>query len=396
MKKYNHFIASILCILLVSCENYGDYSNIKIFPDGTDPDNTEGTRDPYLQPFSSYSIWNMPIGSNAKYVDAQLEVNGNFSVRAEEEYIILTPEEPLLPVYVSNAAWNTSDYSDRCGHTDRISFYAPIPKDLRYDFTDQKNGNALWWANACVSILKSDGVTLIESQPFAKCSMDEATTGPFGFSEVNIYGDGIKGSHGGSGLSAIGGTLRIHELTPTSGPIPHALKIDVYATRNLYYDVKTKKGYRWPAVVHDNSATDEINGYGKKRTTPVCEECKMGALLALPNTVQIEDLKLKTKPAQIIAQAFQDYGAYIVDDTAMDNVFCISIENSPNGRFLDEFKKNWGFDFQTSDTGSSKDWEDDLKIIFQNLHVIDNNAEGNVGGGGDPRKPLADKLKRMD
>jgi hypothetical protein len=30
------------------------------------------TRDKYLWPFASYSIWNLPIGSKATYVDAKL------------------------------------------------------------------------------------------------------------------------------------------------------------------------------------------------------------------------------------------------------------------------------------------------------------------------------------
>ena len=34
----------------------------------------------------------------------------------------------------------------------------------------------------------------------------------------------------------------------------------------------------------------------------------------------------------------------------------------------------------------------DLVHIFQQLHVVANNAEARVGGGGEPRVPLAPKI----
>ena len=43
--------------------------------------------------------------------------------------------------------------------------------------------------------------------------------------EIDILGDGALGAHGGSGLSAVGGTIRSGELAPGAGPIRHALKV---------------------------------------------------------------------------------------------------------------------------------------------------------------------------
>ena len=400
MKIEYYLFSLLLCMpAFTACkDNHND--EIEIFPNG-DPGLAEsGTRDPYLQPFSSYSIWNMPIGSNATYVDAHLDIKGNFWLGNEDECIILTPNEELIPVYVSPALWDWN-YGTRCLKTnenDNPALYLPIPKSFRYDFS---NGTARLWGNACSSILKSDGVTVVESQPLAKCTDNEAYTSQWR-TEVSILGDGLEGCQGGSGMNAMGGTLRVHELQHPTDTIRHALKITIEAARNLYYDNETKKGYRWPARTHDSSADDPNIGYGVKRTTQVVPDLKMGALLALRSDVDIDKLGLKTDPGKLIALAFKDYGAYIVDDSAQDYVMNVAVERGNNGWFIDKFKENWGFDFMFNENWSAdgatsnNDWANDWKIILENLCVVSNNEEGNIGGGGTPRRPLAPKLKNIN
>jgi len=53
----------------------------------------------------------------------------------------------------------------------------------------------------------------------------------------------------GSGLSSIGGSIRLTELTKNQ-PIRHALLIS--GEKYLYYS-HAVPGYRWPAYVADNS-----------------------------------------------------------------------------------------------------------------------------------------------
>ena len=99
----------------------------------------------------------------------------------------------------------------------------------------------------------------------------------------------------------------------------------------------------------------------------------------------------------ILARAFQDYGAYVVDDAAWP-VYAISTELSPDGRVEDEFEAIWGF----SMTPESRDtpWARDMDRIFLNLSVVDNWDEatwqeaaasnGAPGaGGGAPRTAWA-------
>lgn len=350
------------------------------------------TRNMYKWPFEQKSIWNMPIGDEAEYVHAHLEPADGITV--DEDYIVLTPSESLMKVYQNNTGWDGDGNTwNRCYHEGltNVLFEAPIPQSWIVS-PDTWDG---YTPNAGIAVVKEDGLTLIEGQPFAHCEEGQPAACSYILqSGHKITGDGIRGAHGGSGLSAIGGALRIHELTPSSGPIRHALKINVSAARNLYYDVTTK-GYRWPADRADSYAANEGNGYGRQRNAeyPVVQECRMGALLALPSTIDIDALGLKTEPAKIIARALQDYGGYIVDDTGDGwNANAFITEWSPEGRFKTEFKKNWGFDFVAWDEsaeGKAKEWKMDINLIFANLHVVVNNTAETIGGPGFRRQPFA-------
>jgi hypothetical protein len=340
-----------------------------------------GTRDPLKWPFSRYSIWNTPIGSKAKYVHAGIEKAQKMGMTIDEDYIIMNPNAPLVDIYENFADWDRN--KSRCEVEGKLIFSAPIPKSFIV--------SPLTWdgltPNAGLAVLMSDGKTIKQTQPFAFCDPDKPATSHYVFKDQDIYGTGTYGAHGGSGLSAIGGALRHYELTPSSGKIRHALKINLFGRKNFYFDDKTK-GYRWPAERADGYASEN---YYKDRTLPVVKECRMGALLALPAYMNLDSLGFETEPAKILAEALKDYGAYIVDDTGWD-VYCIITEWSPDGRFSDEFQKNWGFSFIQN--SKNHPWSRDMDRIFLNLHVVDNNSSFAIGGGGTPRLPLAPEFQK--
>jgi hypothetical protein len=115
---------------------------------------------------------------------------------------------------------------------------------------------------------------------------------------------------------------------------------------------------------------------------------EIGSLLAIPDSIDIHSLALETEPGIILATAFQNYGAYIVDDSYRD-IASIETEFSPDGRMIDEFKQKWGFDFESNPRGGKKSgdsnedtpWTRDIKRIIKILHVIDNNTATTIGGG---------------
>jgi hypothetical protein len=337
------------------------------------------TRDPLKQPFSSNSIWNMPIGKDAKYVPAELEKAMAAGMTIDEDIIVLKPDAPLTEIFTNYAGWNRE--KDRCPKEGPLLFSAPVPNDF---VVSKSNWDGLT-PNSGIAVLMADGRTIKQTQPFARCIAGESGTSQYMFEVMDIYGDGYYGAHGGSGLSAIGGALRIGELISEDQPIKHVLKINVFGKKNLYYD-ETTKGFRWPAKRADGYAK---GNYGTERTKPVNKDCRMGALLAIPPFIDLDKLQFETIPGRILAQAFRDYGAYIVDDTAWD-VYAIVTEWGPDGRVADEFEKKWGFSMKQS--SKETPWSRDMDRIFLNLHIVVNNSPQSIGGGGKPGVPMAAEL----
>lgn len=328
---------------------------------------THAQRDPYKWPFSATSIWNLPLHKNAQYKHAQLGAPLGAGVLSDEDYIVLTPNAPLVPVYTNFAGWD--HFRSRCTKDGPLLFEAPIPTN----YTISPKNWIGETPNAGIAILMPDGVSLRQTQPFARCDTGGFGTSRYIWPDESIYGSGIDGAHGGSHMSVLGGTIRLGELVP-GGEIRHAIKMNVYGMKYLFYD-SINKGCRWPALKSDGYAP---TGYGKKgKPEP---ECRMGALLALKPDLDLSSLQFETGangPAMMLAKTFQNYGAYIVDDTYWD-VIALETEFSPEGRVIDEFKKAWGFEFECS---TNSPFGRDMAKLFTRLHVVTNNTAETIGGG---------------
>jgi hypothetical protein len=343
----------------------------------------KAVRDPLKQPFASTSIWNMPIGRNAVYVAAGLPTVPGGDKWApmpdtDEEIIVLDPGAPLAKVYYSDAAWTGKN---RCQPTGAVIAEVPIPAGYLVPHNSTNNSAAF---------LAPDGHTLINVQPFTRCSAAHATS-LVKFPSTDLYGDGRIGAHGGSSLSAIGGSLRLGELRPGGEPPRHALKVNVYAKQALF-PCKTKTAcYTWPASSADGYA---IGHYGIRnpKADPLM---KMGALLAIPAQVDLARLGLETQPAKMLAWTLQNYGAYIVDDTWSPS-FAINVETGPNGSFRKQFRDDWGFPLNQR-VNDDTPWVRDMQRLVAALAVVANNGPDSIGGGGEPLQPLAPELRpQMD
>jgi hypothetical protein len=342
---------------------------------------TSETRDPLKWPFSSNSIWNMPIGSSAQYVAANLNPTPGGDVWApvpqvDDEIIILKPTAPLTNVNYSDAAWTGKN---RCSATGGLLFQAPIPTNYLVPHNN---------ANGSAVILAADGRTLIHTQPFTRCTSGAAATALVRFPAVDLYGTGHGGSHGGSGLSAIGGSIRLGELRPGQQGPRHALKVNVYAREALARCSSYASCYRWPATAADSYA---VGHYGSNAPSNVPTGMKMGALLAIPASVNIGSLGLETEPARQLAWTLQNYGSYIVDDT-WGPAFALNAETGPDGNKRSEFRADWGFDLEQRVNGNTP-WTRDMQRLMRALHLVDNNGPSSIGGGGTPRQPLAPAFK---
>lgn len=331
---------------------------------------TAPLRDPLQQPFASTSIWNMPIGSNAVYVFANISRKSR--ITADPDIIVLTPNAPLTEVHFNDAYW--SRLKDRCTVNGTTLFIVPVP--VNYIVSNGLPGTP----NNAAAILLADNRTIRQFQPFTRCIAGGGITSSWKTPlDVDIYGDGILGAHGGSKMSSIGGTIRLGELTKTSKNITHVLKINLYSATDLS---PTNGGFRWPAAQADYTYSTIYKG-----KVPAS---RMGSLYAIPPTISLASLNLQTEPGRRIAWTMQNYGAYVVDDTAW-NANGIETELGPAGDVQQEFQAEWEFSFESFDQNSN--WVKDINKIFDNLYVVDNNYDpGTIGGGGTPLQPLAAPL----
>jgi len=321
-----------------------------------------GLRDKYLQPFASDSIWNMPIGSSAHYVDARIGRVGNTTI--DEEYWVVTDESMSVRPFFTNRNFGPG----RC-ETTVYQYDLPVPDNLVIpDATERST------PNNPAAFLLPDGRTIRQMNPVARCEPGGPLTAGFPAATVDIYGDGILGGHGGSHLSSIGGSIRLGELTD-SEPIRHALKVNLDAHRFLSREFN---GFRWPATAADYSALyPPEDGRSYNGPEPAL---RMGALLAIPAWVNLDSLDLQTEPARKLAWTLQQYGAYVVDSTAWD-AHALDVQVGVR----EDFRLRYRMDIE-ADSGP---WYEDMMTLFSELQVVDNNAPGAVGGGGAPLQPLA-------
>ncbi|MFZ6875756.1 hypothetical protein ACO0LF_27120 [Undibacterium sp. Di27W] len=397
------------------------------------------SRDPLKWPFSSDSIWNMPIGRNAIYSHANLPavfgrtadetfyffISGN-----DDDYLFLNPGAPLTNVYINTAAWQRQAVPhttgiNRCYNRDPVNdvisstttstllVTVPMPADYIVPSTRGNNGGAF---------LMPDGRTFKQIQPIARCNAGEPATALVYIrqpSDEDLYGTGITGAHGGSKLSTIGGTLRLGELRPNQPAPRHVLKLDV-DSRVVFPKCSNTPGgtlppcHRWPALVADSGAANpaDATSYGYLAQANVNPAMSMGALLALPASLSIDSLNLETEPGRQLAWTLQNYGAYIVDSTGFPSYY-FGTESGPDGSFTAQFKRDWGYDFlqrtytdaerarraripPSSDSYTSVEstrWLHDMQKIITALQVVTNNSASNVGGGGVRLQPLAVEIR---
>ncbi len=342
------------------------------------PPGERETRDVRAWPFAADSIWNTPIGSGARFGPTNFSDVPGGDVWApmphiDEEYIALTPQAPLTPIYYSDASWDADKNRCVAFSPRRLLTTVPMPADFLVAHSNE---------NAGAAFLMPDGKTIHQMQPLARCSAGGYGTSLLTFAPVDIYGDGRLGAHGGSGLSSIGGSLRVGELRPGGQPPRHALKVNVYSREELSPCATMKDCYVWPARTGDGHA---FGRYGKAgKPSPAM---RMGALLAIPSSTAVASLGLETSPAKMLAWTLQNYGAYVVDDTWAP-AFHFSASREPTGSFTAQFEKDWGFKV-TQRVRDGSPWVRDVQRLRRALRVVTNNTPSTVGGGGTRLQPPA-------
>ncbi len=332
-----------------------------------DYDKVAACRDARKWPFLSTSIWNTPIGSGAVFHDPGIfrpPFSLPYNFFSDDDYFIVTASnDPLTPWY-DQGGWGPYPH---CNITGKLAANIPFP----FNLTVTELGN-----NA-VALLLPDNHTIINTQPLYRCKPGSPVLSAVmpGVEEKDdiIWGNGTWGAHGGSGLSSIGGTIRLGELLPDTPPIQHALKLQLFASI-YYYD--QRPGYVWPALNCDGYAFDPKypQHYGGKDIY-----LSPGSLLAIPSNITVN---VTTVPGKKLLFALQNYGGYLCDDTFVNR----GTFNTEHG-VTDEFQATYGYAFNDRPPGPAAAWYADMLALFQSLHVVINNRNNTIGGGGTPLQP---------
>ena len=325
-------------------------------------------RDPWIQPFLSTSIWNTAIGADATFVPANIFSTRLFDkVSADIAWFVQVKDtDPVTPWY-NQVSWDHA--VDHCAIVNPPTIYKTIAFPANY------TNNVCNNCNNCASLLQPDGQTVVQMLGLYRCTVG----GPILAEPKRITNirtsDGMYGSHGGSDLSGIGGTIRPGELLPKTGPITHALNLQLYAA--LYYykellptgDLDRDSCKTWPAVRCDGYAvSDRYNG-----TNPAL---RMGALLAIPLKISTSiNSRISSPAGKKLLYALTYYGGYLTDD-ANQNVATFGVDYEA----FTEFKAYYGYKFEQGYTGAP--FYKDVLLLFQSLQIVTNNGPKTIGGPG--------------
>ena len=200
-----------------------------------------------------------------------------------------------------------------------------------------------------------------------------------------IGGEGKFGGHGGSALSAHGGNIRKGELLGAD-PIRHALEIDLPTAP--YLSCQAGDGYRWPALVRDAAGcwkgqpSGDIYGAYRGSANAMPAALRMGALIAIKAGFDCK-ASLSTAHVRKICEAMQSYGAYVVDTTGWN-----SIDLNVDAGVTDELRTATGEGIDSGRPG--KDWYNspatwaDLAVMYDKAPwaVVDDNGPDSIGGRG--------------
>ncbi|HUD06869.1 MAG TPA: hypothetical protein VMR34_03210 [Candidatus Saccharimonadales bacterium] len=302
---------------------------------------TTSGRVPYDWPFTWDSIWNIPISSGAQYVSAGIIANGidQESTSGADDYDSVNPTFPVKTLTNAQLANGTTG-----------------PAQVYSDPSMTAGG--VW--DDCAAFLGTDNMTVYQGQTLQLTAGGNPGFGGQADSTqppVTLESAGTAGCHGGSGLSGLGGTLTNADFS-SSSPIQHALKIAIDCNESCS---DKGSGYTWPATSADYqyNVSGTANYYGGTNTN-----VHMGSLLALPPS--INPSSFSNAIVQKLATATQDYGAYIVDNTA-------------NGSLMHEsFITNYNANSYLLSLGTSNS---QIIQLIEDLEVVNNNTSSTPGGG---------------
>ncbi|MFP2910218.1 hypothetical protein ACLESD_35300 [Pyxidicoccus sp. 3LFB2] len=343
--------------LLASQDNLARFDEFKAYTQ-------VGTRNATLQPFRSDSVWNLPIGRSATYADTTdpatrdfiaTNVNGvNITTWANWDHY----SHPITFASTSDPWATVTDYNDssRSG-----AYYVPATAVIASG------------TDAHMHVINPGRTFIDEAWNTTRQSTTAYRVGRH--HKIDLYGLGLGPQNGvrAYGGSAVGGLIRGWETTPThaayTGKIQHALAVAIDRVQLYYqccgtsgYDANgygTAKGYVWPATEQDWGSETNYKG-----------RVPMGAYFAIPPTVDLNAQGL-TAEGKMVAQALQDFGAYVTDATGGTVAFYV--EPTAPSSFVSNLRR-------------------DAPKLRSLMRRVTNNSAATPNGPGERRVPMLPAL----
>ncbi|RKH34128.1 hypothetical protein D7X12_35340 [Corallococcus sicarius] len=339
--------------LLASQDNLARFDEFRVYTQ-------TATRNATRHPFRSDSVWNLPIGQGATYASTTDPATADFIATSVNGVNINTwanwdvYSHPITFASTGSPWATVTDYND----SSRSSAYY-VPATATIATGSDKHMHVINLARTFVD----------EAWNTTRVSTTAYRVGRH--HKIDLYGTGLGPQNGvrAYGGSAIGGLIRAWETNPSdpayTGKIQHALAVAVDRVQLYYqccgvsgYDANgygTAKGYVWPATEQDWGS--ESNYLGR---------VPMGAYFAIPPSVNIQALGLSPE-GRMVAQALQDFGAYVTDATGGTVAFYV--EPTAPSAFVSALRR-------------------DLPAIRAQMRRVTNNSAATPNGPGARRVPL--------
>lgn len=303
-----------------------------------------GTRDPSQTPFSSTSVFNMPLGLGAQWqANAQLagagivvDTVGNWN----QNIYSSSASDPLVTVTVAGSSGGPAG-----------TYQVHIPVGAQPSGPSLSAGG-----DDPISIDDTSTHTWYSFGEFTWTSATTATAGQ-GSAEAD-NGSGIQFDNGNWDQGV--GTLRESDLQ--AGTINHMLRIELPTSMLLSVSSSPNQlaSYAWPQTQEDGNGPSAYTG-----TVP------FGVTVGIPATA-VEPAAIKANAgANMLWQALQDHGAMIRDSSGAPNTVVVQADqnvsaNDPLILGMEQF-------------GSQ---------IMSQVQILTNQGPSSVNGGGTPIVPL--------
>ncbi len=144
---------------------------------------TGGTRDAWVWPFSSKSIWNMPIGANAVYKPTGFRPANSYIGFDLEYFVRVGQSDPVVPV-LQPSSWQT-----RWPGKGSVLANWQMPSGLV--IPDATPGHT---PNNCYNFLMPNGRTLRQLEPATRVVKGAHIVG-WPANDQDLHGEGILGAH---------------------------------------------------------------------------------------------------------------------------------------------------------------------------------------------------------